>query len=194
MSEYHGFSAPKRSLGQNFLRDANIARNIVAALDIQPGDKVLEIGPGRGALTKHIIERQPGRFLVLEKDDDLADSLSLWPNAPEIWRGDALSYPWEDLAADGPWKIVGNLPYNIASPLMWEIVCRASFVHAVFMVQLEVAQRVKATHGGKTYDILRSSSAHLLKTQVMYVFPDSDHFAIIPLRSISAVEHLQQAA
>ncbi|MBA4356578.1 MAG: hypothetical protein C0405_02505, partial [Desulfovibrio sp.] len=57
-----GFAPAKRSLGQNFLNDANIARKIVAALDIQPGDNVLEIGPGRGALTRHILDRQPGHF------------------------------------------------------------------------------------------------------------------------------------
>lgn len=146
-----GYAQPKRSLGQNFLIDANIARKIVDALDIQPGDQVLEIGPGRGALTRHILERRPGRFRVLEKDDELADRLEAEHPHMEIVRGDALRHPWEELAETGGWKIVGNLPYNIASPLIWDLVSRGSFERAVFMVQLEAGQRLAAKPGGRDY-------------------------------------------
>jgi len=144
----------KRSLGQNFLTDANIARKIVDSLNIRPGDNVLEIGPGRGALTRHILDRQPGRLVVLEKDDDLAAALTARHPSMELITGDALAFPWETLEPGAGWKIVGNLPYNIASPLIWDIVSRARFACAVFMVQLEVGQRLKAASGGKDYGAL----------------------------------------
>lgn len=146
-----GYAPAKRSLGQNFLKDANIARKIVDALDIQPGDNVLEIGPGRGALTRHILDRQPGRFVVLEKDNDLAATLtSMYPSI-ELVAGDALDFPWATLESESGWKIVSNLPYNIASPLIWDILSQARFTVAVFMVQLEVGQRLRAASGGKEY-------------------------------------------
>jgi len=148
------FRPAKRSLGQNFLKDANIARKIVDSLDIRPGDNVLEIGPGRGALTKHILERQPGRLMVLEKDDDLAFTLIERHPSIELVAGDALTFPWPSLKPEDGWKIVGNLPYNIASPLIWDIVSQAGFATAVFMVQLEVGQRLKAPSGGKDYGAL----------------------------------------
>jgi 16S rRNA (adenine1518-N6/adenine1519-N6)-dimethyltransferase len=148
------YKPAKRSLGQNFLTDSNIARKIVDSLDIRPGDNVLEIGPGRGALTRHILDRQPGRLMVLEKDEDLASVLTAAYPSIELMAGDALEFPWQTLESEAGWKIVGNLPYNIASPLIWDIVSRARFASAVFMVQLEVGQRLKAPSGGKDYGAL----------------------------------------
>lgn len=141
----------KRSLGQNFLADPNTARRIVTALDIGPGDSVLEIGPGRGALTEWIMAASPARFLALEKDRDLAGELRVrWPGI-EVRTADALEHPWEEL--DGPaWKVIGNLPYNIASPLIWDLVSRArDFGRAVCMVQYEVALRLAASPGSRDY-------------------------------------------
>jgi len=148
------FRPAKRSLGQNFLTDPNIARKIVDALDIRPGDNVLEIGPGRGALTRHILDRQPGRFMVLEKDDELGQALAASHPSIDMVSGDALAFPWQTLDPGDGWKIVGNLPYNIASPLIWDIVSLAAFSAAVFMVQLEVGQRLRAASGGKDYGAL----------------------------------------
>ncbi|OIO05731.1 MAG: ribosomal RNA small subunit methyltransferase A [Desulfovibrionaceae bacterium CG1_02_65_16] len=149
-----GFAPAKKSLGQNFLCDPNIARKIVEAVDIRPGDKVLEIGPGRGALTEHALKRDPGRYVVLELDDALADALSARHPQIEVVRGNALAYPWTGLAGDDGWKIFGNLPYNVASPLIWDIVSQARFERAVFMVQLEAAQRLVAPSGGRQYGAL----------------------------------------
>lgn len=148
------YAPAKRSLGQNFLVDRNICRKIVDALDIRPGENVLEIGPGRGALTRHVVEREPGRYVVLEMDDALADALEQEHPQLEVVRGDALAYDWSGLAQDEGWKIVGNLPYNIASPLIWDIVSKSSFARAVFMVQLEAGQRLAAKPGGKDYGAL----------------------------------------
>jgi len=148
------YAPAKRSLGQNFLVDPNISRKIVDALDLQPGDRVLEIGPGRGALTRHVAERKPGRYVVLEMDDALADELERQYPGIEVVRGDAMAYSWENLLQEDCWKIVGNLPYNIASPLIWDIVSRAGFDRAVFMVQLEAGQRLAAGPGGRDYGAL----------------------------------------
>jgi 16S rRNA (adenine1518-N6/adenine1519-N6)-dimethyltransferase len=148
------YAPAKRSLGQNFLVDPNISRKIVDALDLKPGDRVLEIGPGRGALTRHVAARAPGRYVVLEMDDALADELERQYPGIEVVRGDAMAYPWGRLLQEDDWKIVGNLPYNIASPLIWDIVSQAAFARAVFMVQLEAGQRLVAGPGGRDYGAL----------------------------------------
>lgn len=171
MPHPEGFAPPKRSLGQNFLRDENIARNIVAALDIGPADHVLEIGPGRGALTKHILERTPARFGVIEKDNDLAAAIATAHPHVAVNNADALRHPWEEEGVDAPVKIVGNLPYNIASPLMWEIVSRARYERAVFMVQLEVAQRIVASPGGREYGALGAWVQAHARAELLFKVP-----------------------
>ncbi|WP_051202400.1 16S rRNA (adenine(1518)-N(6)/adenine(1519)-N(6))-dimethyltransferase RsmA [Desulfovibrio aminophilus] len=158
----------KRSLGQNFLQDPNTARRIVAALEIATGDHVLEIGPGRGALTEWIIAAGPARFQALEKDRELARTLpDRWPSL-EILAGDALEHRWESL--DAPfYKIVGNLPYNIASPLIWDFVSRArNYGRAVFMVQYEVARRLTAEPGFGDYGALTAWVRNFAATSLLF--------------------------
>lgn len=144
----------KKSLGQHFLRDASAVRRIIELLDIEPGDHVLEIGPAPGALTDMLRSSPCTRLTLLEKDDRFASLHASQARAGlEVIHGDALEYPWEKLPA--PCKIVGNLPYNIASPLMWDIVSRAvGYTRAVFMIQKEVADRILSSPGGKTYGAL----------------------------------------
>lgn len=166
-----GFAPAKKSLGQNFLADPNIARKIVDAVDIRPGDSVLEIGPGRGALTDIALARGPARYVALEMDDALADALSAAHPRLELIRGDALAYDWRGLAQDATWKIFGNLPYNIASPLMWDIVGQAEFDRAVFMVQLEVAQRLTAAPGGKQYGALSAFVRSHARAELLFKVP-----------------------
>ncbi|MBU1248500.1 MAG: ribosomal RNA small subunit methyltransferase A, partial [Proteobacteria bacterium] len=129
----------KRSLGQNFLVDENICRRIVDAVAPGPGDTLVEIGPGRGALTGFLVEAGPERYLTLEKDHALAAALSRAHPGVEVIDGDALQFDWDSLAG-GQLKIAGNLPYNVASRIIWEIVHRVvGFERAIFMVQHEVA-------------------------------------------------------
>jgi len=145
----------KRSLGQNFLQDPNTARRIVEALDIKPGETVLEIGPGRGALCGHILGKSPGTFAALEKDAALASAVKTRHPEMAVVYTDALRFPWERLGAWPGVKIVGNLPYNIASPLMWDVLSRTpGYARAVFMVQYEVAVRIAAGPGTKDYGAL----------------------------------------
>ncbi len=142
----------KRSLGQNFLVDKNVARKIVAALKAAPGDLVLEIGPGRGALT-HVLADLPGvRLAALEKDAALAAALKAELPGAGVVVADALGFAWESLASAGPLRIIGNLPYNVASPIIWELVARCPyFARAVFMIQREVAERLCAMPGSGAY-------------------------------------------
>lgn len=151
-------SAPKakKALGQHFLRKRYVCAKIVRLLDCQNEDSILEIGPGPGALTT-LLECEPHENLVLlEKDFFWArERQRLRTNgATRTILTDALLFDWTRLPASPTWKIVGNLPYNVASPLIWDIMEKANFSRAVFMVQKEVGQRLAALPGNRQYGAL----------------------------------------
>ena len=156
MSDINLFTAAraKKSLGQHFLRDESVVRRIVDLLRPEEDDQIMEIGPGPGALTALLRPLPWKRLLLLEKDDHYAAEHAARPlPGRDVVAGDALAYPWESL--EGAWKIAGNLPYNVASPLMWDIVCRTPHLaRAVFMVQKEVGDRLTARPGTKDYGAL----------------------------------------
>ncbi|HEX9106952.1 MAG TPA: 16S rRNA (adenine(1518)-N(6)/adenine(1519)-N(6))-dimethyltransferase RsmA [Longimicrobiales bacterium] len=148
----------KRSLGQNFLVDPSVQRRIVAALDAQQSDTVLEIGPGTGALTRHLAGSVE-RLLAVEKDDALAaalgDELGRMPGV-EIVHADALELDLAHLlgAATSP-RIIGNIPYNITTPLIFHLLdLEPRPLAIVLMIQKEVADRILAPPGGKEYGAL----------------------------------------
>jgi 16S rRNA (adenine1518-N6/adenine1519-N6)-dimethyltransferase len=145
------FARPKRALGQNFLVDRNLAAKIVSALCIGPGDTVVEIGPGRGALCPHVLAASPARYLCLELDSDLARALGREHPGLSVANLDALRCDW---TRAGGALILGNLPYNVASPLIWDICAAGAYSRAVFMVQREAAQRLAAPPGSKVYGAL----------------------------------------
>ncbi|SHN51815.1 16S rRNA (adenine(1518)-N(6)/adenine(1519)-N(6))-dimethyltransferase RsmA [Desulfovibrio litoralis] len=152
----------KKSLGQNFLQDKNIATKIVNALGITHDDNVLEIGPGPGALSSLILQQNPSLFFMLEKDyhwarvrfDEVKNSLKeKEAQKHQVILGDALNFDWERFGPD--WKFIGNLPYNIASPIMWDLLSNHNgFKRAVFMIQKEVAERIIAKPDTKAYGAL----------------------------------------
>ena len=153
-----------KSLGQNFLIDANIARRIVDLADIRPDETVLEIGPGRGALTGMLCERA-AHVVAVEideevattlRDRDLADNLTIVRE--DVLKSD-LRYLGDNALPVGArvekWPVVGNLPYVIGSRLMVSLVIQARSVDRVtFMVQLEVGDRLLADAGSRTYGLL----------------------------------------
>ena len=147
----------KKSLGQNFLVDANIQRKIVAALDPQPEDTVVEIGPGLGALTHHLVDRVQ-RLIVVELDDRLADRLQNELGGRtnfELIHSDALEVDFTQLNLPAGYKAIGNIPYNITTPLIFKLLERAARpALIVLMVQKEVAIRVTAPPGDKDYGAL----------------------------------------
>lgn len=147
----------KRSLGQNFLIDRNIQRKIVAALDPGPFDEVVEIGPGRGALTRHL-EGAVRRLVLVELDDALAAALEDEYEGRQdvsVIHGDVLETPFLDLLAEpGQAKIIGNIPYNITTPIIFRLLERPRPADIILMVQDEVADRIVAPVGTKAYGAL----------------------------------------
>lgn len=148
----------KKSLGQNFLVDPGLQKRIVDALDAEADDEVLEIGPGTGALTQHLAGTVR-RLVAVELDDrlieQLREELGDRPGV-EFVHADALELePSEWLDDFATTKVVGNIPYNITTPLIFWLLERAVRPErAVLMVQKEVADRILAEPGGKTYGAL----------------------------------------
>jgi len=147
---------PRKRFGQNFLTDANIAGKIVAAVDPAPGDALLEIGPGHGALSRRLLT-QLSRLEVVEVDRDLAAELrGLETGGGElvVHEADALAFDYAGLAAarGQALRVVGNLPYNISSPLLFTLFEQAAAIADMhFMLQREVVDRLAAAPGSKTY-------------------------------------------
>jgi 16S rRNA (adenine1518-N6/adenine1519-N6)-dimethyltransferase len=148
----------KKSLGQNFLVDPNLQRRIVQAIQPGPGDEVLEIGPGLGALTRHLAPLVR-RLVLVELDDELARRLrETYAGDPrvEVVHADFLDVPLERLSADpAALKVIGNIPYNITTPILFSLLERRPRPREiVLMVQREVADRILAPAGSRTYGAL----------------------------------------
>ncbi len=150
---------PKKILGQHFLTQPSQAARIVAALALQAGDVVVEVGPGLGALTGLLAEGT-GRLVALEVDRQLAAFLAeefcQHPGVTVLCQ-DVLTFDLPALARESGCllKVVGNLPYQITSPLLFKLAAEKEAVQlAVLMMQQEVAQRLIARPGGKDYGIL----------------------------------------
>ena len=146
----------RRALGQHFLRDAGVARAIADLLAPTAADLVVEIGPGEGALTEHLA-RRAGRLVALEVDRDLADRLRRRLKTVEVIDADARTWDYGALVrpAGGRVLVVGNLPYSVGKPILQALVdARTAIDEMALMLQLEVAERVAAPPGSKTYGSL----------------------------------------
>ncbi len=146
---------PKRSLSQNYLTDENICRNIVKTFDIQPGELVLEIGPGKGALTKYLLEKTSD-LVVIEFDKNNCEILRGKFNGLNIINRDFLKYNMNELARNPEQKlrVIGNIPYNITSPIIFKLLDNRAIVKdAQLMIQEEVARRITSDPGNKEYGI-----------------------------------------
>ena len=146
-----GHPARKR-FGQHFLVDDGVIARIVAAIHPRPGEALVEIGPGLGALTQPLLERA-GTLTVVELDRDLAARLKRNPRLTVV-EGDALAYDFVALAAErgAKLRLVGNLPYNISTPLLFHLLGAADHIaDQHFMLQKEVVDRMAAEPGNKDY-------------------------------------------
>jgi 16S rRNA (adenine1518-N6/adenine1519-N6)-dimethyltransferase len=144
---------PKKSLGQNFLRDPNTVRKIVGSLEADAETPVVEIGPGTGALTGLLLERFE-RVTALEVDERAVALLRETYPALDVRHQDVLETGWAALAEEAGAKlsVVGNLPYYITSPILFGLLdARAHLSEAVVMMQLEVAERLVAEPRSKAY-------------------------------------------
>ena len=167
-----GHSA-RRRFGQNFLVAPGIIRKIVDAIAPRDDDTVVEIGPGLGALTEPLLERI-NHLHVVEIDRDLIARLrSRFPTERlTIHEGDALEFDFGALKGPGPLKIVGNLPYNISSPLLFHLVAFAPVVYDMhFMLQKEVVDRMVAEPGSKDFGRLSVMLQYHYHMERMFVVP-----------------------
>jgi len=146
---------PRKRFGQNFLKDTTVIDRILQAASLQEADRVLEIGPGLGALTDRMLPLA-GQVTVMEVDRDLGSALQE-RNDPKlvVHVGDALRLEWKDLLPRPPYKLVANLPYNISSQILFKILdYRQLFGRLVLMFQKEVGDRLCALPATKDYGIL----------------------------------------
>ena len=145
---------PRKRFGQHFLHDAGILRRIVQAIAPRPGDNIVEIGPGEGALTLPLL-RELGRLTAIELDRDLIPRLRAAAEGIgelEIVSADVLTVDFSTLSRAGPLRIVGNLPYNISSPILFHCIDHIDAIKDMhFMLQKEVVERMAAAPGSKVY-------------------------------------------
>jgi 16S rRNA (adenine1518-N6/adenine1519-N6)-dimethyltransferase len=176
-----------RRLGQHFLFDPGILDRIVEALDPKPDDRVIEIGPGKGTLTRRLAVRV-GRVVVIEKDAELARELgergkgkgereNTWGRVTVV-AGDALRENWHTLLEPTfplspfpfpPFKVCGNIPYAITSPLIDKALTPPLPERIVFLVQKEVADRLAAKPGGKAYGALTVGVQAVARVERLFV-------------------------
>ncbi len=166
---------PKRSLSQNYLQDRNIARKIVSMLQAQEADRILEIGPGHGILTEFLADKFGEKLLLVEIDRDSTAWLQQrFPEMQErILAEDFLTMTWP-AAKNEKIAVIGNFPYHITSPIFFRILeNHATVSEVVAMIQKEVADRLVASPGNKTYGLL----SVLLQTffRVNYLFTVPEH-------------------
>jgi len=168
-----GMVHPKKSLGQHFLKDIGIARKIAASLTGEGYSSVLEIGPGMGILTGCLMERGFYDFRVIEIDNESVHYLHThFPELNNIIRGDFLSM---DIDSYFPEKIaiIGNFPYNISTQIFFKALKhREKVVEIAGMLQKEVAERICAGPGSKTYGILSVLLQAFYKTEYLFTVPE----------------------
>ena len=144
----------KKSLGQHFLRDENISRKIVAVLQERPFRRLLEVGPGGGALTKYLIELNGVEFKAVELD---TEKIAFLEQAYPVLQNKILCSDFlkMDIPFEGRFTVVGNFPYNISTQILFKVMDWKTQVEGmVGMFQKEVAQRVAAPAGNKVYGVI----------------------------------------
>jgi len=170
-----GFTAPaKKQLGQHFLADAHYVEKIVLAVNPKPGERLVEIGPGQGAITFPLLRRHP-QLTVIEFDRDLIAPLTA-AAAPlgelGIVHRDVLQVDFTELAAGGRIRLVGNLPYNISSPILFHALDHATAISDMtFMLQKEVVDRMAAAPGSKVYGRLSVMLQAWCEVTSLFVVP-----------------------
>lgn len=162
----------KKRLGQHFLTDPRLLARIADALGATREDTVVEIGPGRGALTTALLERA-GRVIAIELDRELVPILrARWADEPRfaIVEGDVLEQELGALAG-GPYLLAGNVPYNITTPILFHAMRRPRPARAVYLVQREVADRIVAAPGSDDYGALSVNVQALARAELLFGVP-----------------------
>jgi 16S rRNA (adenine1518-N6/adenine1519-N6)-dimethyltransferase len=170
----HGL-APRRALGQNFVADPNTVRRIARLAAVGPGDKVVEIGAGLGSLTMALAETG-ARVIAVEVDRGLAPVLRglVGPRGVEVVEADALTLDWPSLLGPGPWVLVANLPYNVATPLVVDLLEGVPVIDRMLvMVQAEVGERLAAAPRTAPYGAVSALVAYWATAKVVGKVPAS---------------------
>jgi 16S rRNA (adenine1518-N6/adenine1519-N6)-dimethyltransferase len=164
---------PKKNLGQHFLKDKSIASGIAASLTGSGYSSVLEIGPGTGILTGFLIERDFSDFRVIEIDNESVHFLKEnFPRLKEIIRGDFLTMDIESFFS-GKLAVIGNFPYNISSQILFKVLeHRDRVVEVCGMFQKEVAERICASPGSKTYGIISVLIQAFYDAEYLFTVPE----------------------
>ena len=183
---------PRKRFSQNFLHDHNIIYNIISSIQAKPDQHWVEIGPGQGALTEPLLKNKV-RLEVIELDRDLVvllkEKFKQHPNL-QIHSADALRFDFSTLAdKDQKLRIIGNLPYNISTPLMFHLLVNASCIEDMhFMLQKEVVDIICATPGSKKYGRLSVMMQYYCAAESLFDVPP-ESFDPIP-QVMSAIVRL----
>ncbi len=165
---------PRKRFGQNFLHDQGIIQRIIDAVNPQPGDTLVEIGPGLGALTEHLL-RAAGELQAVELDRDLIPHLQqeLAPLGElTIHNADALKFDFSTLFQGDKLRLVGNLPYNISTPLIFHLLEKPGLIRDMhFMLQQEVVERMAAGPGGGDYGRLSIMVQYHCRVDKLFTVP-----------------------
>lgn len=164
----------RKRFGQNFLSDPGIIQKIVSSIAPQADDNIVEIGPGKGAITALLLEACP-KLNVVELDRDLIPILlaqfAIF-NEFKIHQADALKFDFASLAEETPLRIVGNLPYNISTPLIFHLLSYHGKVRDMhFMLQKEVVERMAASPGQKAYGRLGIMVQYYCEVENLFLVP-----------------------
>jgi 16S rRNA (adenine1518-N6/adenine1519-N6)-dimethyltransferase len=169
----HGLK-PSRALGQHFLVDPNTARRIVRLADVAPGDRVLEVGPGLGSLTLALLDAG-AHVTAVELDARLATVLTeVTHGRCVVVVGDAMTLDLAALCGEGPVRVVANLPYNVATPIVVRLLEEVPAVTTLLvMVQAEVAERLASPPGSRTYGAVSVKVDYFARASVVGRVPRS---------------------
>ncbi len=181
----------KKHLGQHFLTDLTVASNIADSLELEKRTSVIEVGPGMGVLTQFLLENRNVDLTVVEIDWDSVAYLREKYEGLKIIEGDFLRLDMRDIVPEGDFMVIGNYPYNISSQIFFKVLeNRDRIPVCAGMIQKEVAERIAAPHGSKTYGI----TSVLLQAfyDIEYLFTVHEHVFSPPPKVKSAVIRMKR--
>ena len=178
--------APSRARGQHFVVDANTVRRIARLAGVGPGDRVVEVGAGLGSLTLALAQTGTS-VLAIEIDRGLVPVLRevVEPAGVEVVQADALQVDWQGLLGDGPWTLVANLPYNVATPLIADLLDQVpAITRMLVMVQREVGERLAARPGSEAYGAVSVKVTYWATASVVGRVPPSVFMPVPKVESV----------
>lgn len=162
---------PRKRFGQNFLVDPGLIGKIIRSFNVDAADRVVEIGPGQGALTEHLVTADCDLTLI-EIDRDLSATLSERFPTARLINEDVIKADFSELIPNGPVRIIGNLPYNISTPLLFRLFQHLTLISDMhFMLQLEVVDRMTADSSSKSYGRLSVMTQLYCETEKLFEVP-----------------------